>query len=182
MENSEMSFASSAQDAIFRVVSPSVCITLCVLVFIIIGLLLIWKRSRSTVDYVLQPSLVTPAEKNFYFQLKRQLPSSFQIFAKVRVADVLKVNSKEASKNYNSKFWKISSKHFDFVLVSSRTLNFVCAIELDDRSHERAERSSRDEFLNQICAQSNFSLLRVKATRQYNIELIVQAILQASRS
>ncbi|MDD5369401.1 MAG: DUF2726 domain-containing protein, partial [Anaerolineaceae bacterium] len=42
------------------------------------------------------------------------------------------------------------------------------AIELDDRSHERADRVERDEFVDQVFAAANLPLVRIPARAGYS--------------
>lgn len=120
------------------------------------------RRRSPTPAYDLVPSLLTPAERSFYGVLLGTVQGRLTIFAKVRLADVLKPAAKgQVALN------RVIQKHLDFVLCSPPDLRPVLAIELDDSSHGRADRRTRDNFLNAACASAGFPLVRIPARRGY---------------
>jgi hypothetical protein len=46
----------------------------------------------------------------------------------------------------NGWYWLFSQKHVDFVITDT-DLNLVCAVELNDPSHEKEDRKKRDQFV-----------------------------------
>lgn len=84
----------------------------------------------------------------------------------VRIADLLRVKPGEAKRQT----WqnRINAKHIDFVLCDPSSLEPVMAIEVDDRSHQRADRRRRDEFVNDAFHAANLPLLRVRAQATYH--------------
>ena len=125
--------------------------------------------------------LFSPAELRFLQVLLFALPPQVMVFGKVRVADVLAPRKRLSRRQWRRQFWKISSKHFDFVLIDRDTAHILCAIELDDRSHRRADRVQRDKFLNAACQSAGFPLLRWPVQRQYSRDQIGQRIADALR-
>jgi len=100
-----------------------------------------WIAARRRAHaYYLRQSLFTPAEAAFLPVLESALPPGIRVFGKVRLEDVLGVRSDldrgegQAARN------RINRKHVDFLLVRSGTLAPVAGIELDDRSHDAADR------------------------------------------
>jgi very-short-patch-repair endonuclease len=126
--------------------------------------------------YVQNAALFTPAERSFYTVLLLSLDEGTTIFGKVRVADVLSASKTLDTKLKRSATNKILSKHFDFVLVDSKTLEIKCAIELDDSSHNSKKRQMRDAFLESACRSAELRLVRFKAKRAYKKTEIVQAL------
>lgn len=134
------------------------------------------KNSAEPPRYTRIDRLFSPAELRFLQVLLLVLPPQVMVFGKVRVADVLAPRKRLSRRQWHRQFWKISSKHFDFVLIDRDTARILCAIELDDRSHLRADRTRRDRFLNAACQSAGFPLLRWPVQGQYNSNDILQRI------
>ena len=124
--------------------------------------------SDSSPSYALRPALLTPAEINLIESLGQSIPSHLRLHTKVRLADVFMVRHEVSGKEQRHRFLQISSKHVDFLLVKATDYTPVCGIELDDSSHDRAERIERDILVNRVFAESGIPLLRIKAARTYN--------------
>ena len=120
-------------------------------------------------------ALFTPAERRFLQALREALPPEVGIFGKVRVADVLEPSSFLGKRHWRRQFWKISSKHLDYVLVDGDA-RILCAIELDDRSHLKTDRMRRDRFLNAACRSAGLPLLRFPVRSSYDLAAIRQQI------
>lgn len=128
------------------------------------------KRSVSDAgaSYVARDSLFTPAERSFLGVLENAVGDRFRVFGKVRIADVINVKS-ASNRTWQSAFNRISAKHFDFVVCESTTTRVVCAVELDDQSHNRRARVARDELVGVVCNKSGLPLLRIQAQAAYNV-------------
>ena len=71
---------------------------------------------------------------------------------------------------------RIHSKHVDFVLCASDTIRVIAAIELDDASHDRPDRVSRDDFLDAAFDAAQLPLIRFAARRQNALRDVVDKI------
>ena len=111
--------------------------------------------------------LLSKAERSFLGVLDEAAPSDVRVLLKVRVADVLGVNKGE--EKWRSHFNRLSAKHFDFVLADRDTLRPLMALELDDKSHDRPDRRTRDSFLDEACKAAGLPLIRVKAAASYRL-------------
>ena len=134
---------------------------------------------RSGPVYARRESLFTPAEFRFLQVLRGALPKGLEIYAKVRVADVLQPAQGLDRKAWRSAFNRITGKHLDFVLCERESGRQVCAIELNDRSHERLERIDRDRFIATACTEAGFPLLMIPAAKSYDAGEILAQILEA---
>jgi hypothetical protein len=56
---------------------------------------------------------------------------------------------------------KIDRKHVDFVLCNPETLRPLAGIELDDKSHERADRRQRDSFVEGVFEAAGLAFARL---------------------
>lgn len=67
---------------------------------------------------------------------------------------------------------RISLKRVDFCLVDRHTSTVRMVIELDDRSHQREDRQSRDVFVEKVLKQAGVPLVRIPAARAYDPKAI----------
>lgn len=67
---------------------------------------------------------------------------------------------------------KIRQKKLDFVLAYPKTFRIAAVIELDDQSHERADRIRRDRFVEQAFDAAGVLLIRIAVYRKYDPKLI----------
>ncbi|MDG2469874.1 MAG: DUF2726 domain-containing protein [Pirellulaceae bacterium] len=121
---------------------------------------------RTTTPYVARERLVTKSELLFFHELRTAVDGDWEIFGMVRIADILKVP--KGIKQRRAWLNKILSKHIDFVLCDSDTLEVMVAIELDDPSHNRPHRIERDQFVNTAFADAGIPLLRIPTQAAYD--------------
>ncbi|MFA7292342.1 MAG: DUF2726 domain-containing protein [Rhodocyclaceae bacterium] len=143
-------------------------------VFVVIALLffLVAKHRQlpkggQELPYQKQAVLFTPAERSFYGVLSQAVGKDFQVFGKVRVADVLAVRRGLDNQARTRAFNQISAKHFDFILCAPGDLSVLCAIELNDASHQRNDRKDRDIFLLNACNAAGLPLINFDAKHAY---------------
>ncbi|BBB33204.1 conserved hypothetical protein [Thermotomaculum hydrothermale] len=118
--------------------------------------------------YRKKKSVFTPAERSFYGVLKGVLEGHADIFAKIRVADILTPLSRLDKSEWQKAFNRISGKHFDFVICDKNTLEVLCVIELNDKSHKSAKRMERDDFLRKACESAGIPLLEINVREGYS--------------
>jgi len=120
---------------------------------------------------------LTPREHNFYKELKPIADyHNCVIMAKVRLADLAEVEKGFNNSEYYTHFGKIRSKHIDFVLCNQNTINPKIIIEVDDKSHSRADRIKRDEFVNTLFKTIGLPIIHVQNTQE--LEPKIREILQ----
>lgn len=153
----------------------SILIILLFVLFVVVFLVL----KKQTIDnaYVKHKVLFSPAERSFLGVLNQAIEGNAAVFGKVRVADVIKPVSGLPRNKWQISFNKISSKHFDFIVCDKQDLSILCAIELDDKSHNSKKRKSRDSFLESACESAELPLIRIPAKATYNIDEIRQTLL-----
>jgi len=114
--------------------------------------------------YVSKDFMMTPTEQKIYKVLENKYGEKYYIFAQVRVVDVLQPNVKKYftwTKEYKALFWQVSQWHFDYVICHKDDFRIFCALELDDSSHENADRKRRDIILNNVCKDAGVVLKRM---------------------
>lgn len=166
------------------------------------------ESSSDPVPYRKAQHLLTPAEQRFHAALTEALPvfahlsgkSPPLVLMKVRLADILQVDEhllatdsagatpQEARKGRN-RAWRssqnrIDRKHADFVMVApvvarERAFEPLLIIELDDASHDREDRRTRDDFVDRACAAARLPILHIRATNTYEPARIAEQIHRA---
>lgn len=125
--------------------------------------------------YKARGRLLTKTETKSYWRLQPFVRSQgLELMAQVRIADVVSVEGGSKSQK-NKRWWnafkKISSKHVDFVVVNAREgFKIVCAIEIDDSSHNKKDRILRDKFINNVFHAAGVPLLRCVPGREKGLE------------
>ena len=142
----------------------------------IVSLLLIVVYSAKKSLGYRKVTLFTDAEKNFLSYLDKAVGEQYRVFGKVRIGDIILPQQTSMKKNYLKHFYKVSSKHFDFVLVDKDTLYPVAVIELNDKSHNKLNRMDRDAFVERACKSANLPLVWIIARRTYKLTEIRDAI------
>lgn len=160
---------------------PFIIIALIIIVIAIsIGFYIQSKREINIgLPYLREPELFTKAERSFLHVLETAVGDDYRIFAKVRVADVICLETGLAPRIKRIASNKIRTKHFDFLLCNKSNLSIVCAIELDDANHQKQNREEHDEFLANVCERVFLPLLRVPAKEAYPITHLRNSILAA---
>ena len=120
----------------------------------------------------LRDDFLSPAEFSFYKVLASVLDPRFIICPKVRLGDIVYVPGQGNQGLRN----KIDRKHIDFLICDAATMKPRCALELDDQSHTRPDRQSRDDFVNQVFASANLPLLHIPNQRAYNPAELLAAL------
>lgn len=123
--------------------------------------------------------LFTPAERSFLGALEQATEHRWRVMGKVRLADVLHPQKGLSRSAYFQALNRIAQKHIDFVLCDPQTLRVVGVIELDDRSHERADRQRRDDLVDGALAAADIPILRVPVQSGYKVADLRQKVAQA---
>lgn len=111
-----------------------------------------------TYAYRAKPSLLTPTELSFYRQLTTAVDGKYHIVPQAHLSTFLDHRIK--GQNWRAALATVQRKSVDFLLCSKETLRPIIAIELDDASHNRPDRISRDMLVANILISSNIQLVR----------------------
>ncbi len=139
---------------------------------IILPILKSKKPKTSTLIYKSKPTILTPTEQKFFQVLEKLKSPETAISVQVRVADIIT----PADTKNRPAFTRIRSKHIDFVLFNRETFKIIAAIELNDNSHQRKDRQTRDKFLSEAFATTKTPLIWIQAAQTYNPEKIRKII------
>jgi very-short-patch-repair endonuclease len=153
-----------------------------IVVIVAIAFVIQFKSSR-TFPYVKAGPLLSAAERVFYAALSRAVDVGDVVMVKVRVADLIKIKEGVRKENQNSQWWKafaqIAQKHADFVVLDRKTFYAKAVIELDDASHRQAKAKENDNIKNKAFGAAGIPLVRVKAAREYDVNVLAQQLIAA---
>lgn len=128
------------------------------------------KSGDGSYPYVKRETLLTPAERSFFGVLEQAVAGSCRICVQVRLADLLVPRKGLDRSAHTSARNRVERKHADFVLCRPDTLGILCAIELDDASHEKKSRKERDNFVEAACRAAGLPLFRFSAKASYQVQ------------
>ncbi len=154
-------------------------LSLAIILVLIYFVLIHFKGASEQYPFKKKDMLFTEAEKRFLGVLDHILSDQFRIFGKVRVADVLSVASGSNRKEWWGAFNKINSEHFDYVVCDAGSNLIRAGIELDDSSHTKKHRQTRDEFLARACQAAGLPLIRIPVRKEYSISDIRSRLSEA---
>ena len=125
------------------------------------------------ISYKKRKALFTKTEIKFLTILEEQIivNPDLKVFGQVRMIDVIEPNYK--LKNWRSAKAKVIQKHFDYVVVNKNDYSIVCAIELNDNSHNKPQRQKRDEFVREACKNANLPLIEIRAAMKYDVDVVM---------
>ncbi len=127
--------------------------------------------------------LLTPTEQIFLNTLDEAIAplSNIRLYAKPRIADVVRVVPGLEKSDYMAALRKIAAKHVDFVLVEKRSSLPLLVIELDDYTHNQQPRQLRDAFVDEVMQQADLPILHVPVANQYNAQILREYIVNILR-
>lgn len=114
--------------------------------------------------YRLRDDFLSPAELSFYRVLVTVLGATATVCPKVNLSDILFVARPNENQGARG---RISQKHVDFLICDSATMRPRLGLELDDSSHQRADRQARDEFVDAVFAAASLPLVHVPVRASY---------------
>ncbi len=118
--------------------------------------------------------LLTKNEWANYKKLKELADAAeLVICPKVRLLDLVEPRKGEAK--YKTLLYKIQSKHVDFVLCD-RDLHVKAVVELDDSSHDRADRKERDQFVDTVLQGVGYTVIHTRAVTADTLNTIIAAM------
>lgn len=134
-----------------------------IIVFLVLALVAQSTGTTPTKQYNLKryykkDSILTQVEKWAYKILIETVPEGYLVAPKVGMKDFVGVKN---GKDYYRHFGHIAQKHIDFLICRKDTLSPVLGIELDDGSHQKADRKKRDIEVSQIYNTIEFNVIHI---------------------
>lgn len=135
---------------------------------------------KSNYRYYAKNSIMTQREQHFFQQLNDIFGAKCYVVPQVHLSALL--NHKIKGQNWNAAFKHINGKSVDFVLLSKTTLKPICAIELDDSTHDRKSRIVRDEEVERIFTAAKIPLARFRSPEKLSRQEMINTISYAIKS
>lgn len=135
------------------------------------------RKSLVTYPYARRTALFSQTEARLYWALREAVPQ-LQVLGKVRLEDVIGVRRGLSRSDFQAARNRIKSRHVDFVLVDPASSWILCAIELDDASHDRAGARLADQFKDRAFEAAGVPLLRIRASAAYSSAELARKIQQ----
>lgn len=132
------------------------------------------EDKKRVYEYKRKSFLMSRAEHECYDALMLAVGDDYYIFPQVHLPTI--VDSKVIGQNWQGAFRHINEKSVDFVLCDKAYIAPKLVIELDDRSHERADRQERDVEVERILSVANLPLLRLENHGSFNSEELAQKV------
>lgn len=146
-----------------------------------ITLLKSYKR-KNHYRYQSMEEMLSHSEYSFLKILNESLPKDYEIYAKVRITDVLTPSEIFELQNCSATLYRHSPRHFDYILCEKHSLTIVAVIELDDRNHIKREARVRDKFVEKACKTAGFKLLRFPCRSNYRTHIVRDIIIHSLNS
>lgn len=104
-------------------------------------------------------SILTKHEQSFYPTLLKAVAGDYQIMAKVRLRDIVRLENDPPERDRH--LGRLSCRHIDFLLCEPLTLKPLLVVELDDKSHDKPFAKDNDRYKNELFINAGMPLLRV---------------------
>lgn len=111
---------------------------------------------------------LTPAERELYVRLREAMPECV-VLAQVALSSLVGVREQG---DWRQWFNRISQKSVDFVLCLPHDFTVVAVIELDDRTHGRADRQRADAAKDEALKLAGHPVLRFRASEVPSVDRI----------
>jgi hypothetical protein len=162
-------------------------ITLALIVFVAILIRSVVSHSSHTrkvhkngvYKYIPRDSLMSRAEGEFYWKLHNIAHDRYFIFPQVHLSALLDHHVK--GQDWKYAFRHINGKSVDYVLCDKVTLKPVYAVELDDHTHDWADRKERDIEVERIFDEANVPLIRFRDYAKLSENDMINTFADASK-
>lgn len=131
------------------------------------------EKSRLAYKYQGKTHIMTKREENFFLLLCDIFRDKCYIIPQVHLSALLEHRIKGQS--WKGAFSHINGKSVDYVLLRSRDLSVLCAVELDDSTHDKVERMERDREVGWMLGLADIPLVRLRTPENMSKQEIVDA-------
>lgn len=154
-----------------------------VIVVLVVAVLIALKVKKPVNDgglaFEKRDPLFSPAERSFLGVLEQSLDKRYRVLGKIRLGDIVKPAKGLSNSKRTTAKNKINQKHLDFVICSAADLSVIGVVELDDKSHEKADRAGRDEFVDQALAGAKIPVMHFPVKKGYELQEVRAKLAEA---
>lgn len=131
--------------------------------------------------YQKHTALFSPDDRVFYRALKEAVGYEYEIFGKIRVADIVLPKKGSSRDDARLAFSPIAGRHFDFVLCDKNNLTVACAIQLRDKTNPAKQAEDQKNPLKTVCEAVALPFVRCDIKADYSIPEIREKLQSALR-
>lgn len=128
------------------------------------------ESEKESIDYAKAYQAKYLLTKNEWYEYKKlkqyAAEKQLQVCPKVRLLDLIEPKQ---GKGYMSALGKIQSKHVDFV-ITDPDLRIKAILELDDNSHNTADRKERDQFVDMILSSVGYKVIHTRSITEETLK------------
>ncbi|MBI5134074.1 MAG: DUF2726 domain-containing protein [Candidatus Taylorbacteria bacterium] len=121
-------------------------------------------------SYRRRDCIMTPSEHVFFKVMLDLFADRYHVFPQVHLDAIL--DGRVSGQNPFGAFRHINEKSVDFLICDKLSDRPMLAIELDDHSHDRADRIERDREVERIFATASLPILRIKIEQSKDVESV----------
>ncbi len=127
------------------------------------------KKPELTSKYVRKKEYMTAPEREFYDILLRVADGKYAVMPQVALVSVI---DKKTNTSYRNELFRIC----DYCFFDGKTYEPLLLVELNDRSHRRAERRARDEKVAAICNDARLPLVTFNMDDDLDFQTVKRAV------
>jgi hypothetical protein len=124
--------------------------------------------------------LMTTSENEFFKILTEVAGDRYYVFPQIHLASLF--SNKTVGRYYKLGFQRINRWSVEYVLCDKLTLKPVYAVELDDASHSKPDRSLRDTAVEQVFKNVSMPLIRFNDYRNLTKGQVAERFYEASQN
>lgn len=126
------------------------------------------SKTDNSPQVSLSKKFPSQAELAFFRVLRQALGDRGHILYQVSLQQLLFFpGNNQNTPNRTSWSNKVRARSIDFLIVDNQTLSPRVAIELDDSSHNRSDRATRDDEVNLLLKTAGLPIVRIRVTSSY---------------
>lgn len=129
-------------------------------------------KIKLNAKYERKSAMLTKPEYNFLLKLRQINPEKYEVVPQVALNNVI---DKKTNTSYRNELFRVC----DYCFVDRDTFEPLLLIELNDRSHLRADRQQRDAKVAAICQAAKLPLVTFWLDGDLNYNTIKKTVLKA---
>ena len=129
-------------------------------------------KIKLNAKYERKRTMLTRPEYNFLLQLRQIEPNKYEVVPQVALTNVI---DKKTNNSYRNELFRVC----DYCFVDRDTFEPLLLVELNDRSHLRADRQQRDAKVAAICSDAKLPLLTFWLDGDLSYNTVRKAVLKA---
>ena len=122
-------------------------------------------------EYARKRTYISRAEYNFLLLLREIAPDQYDVVPQVPLAAVI---DKKTQNAYRNELFRI----VDYLFVDKDSYEPLLLVELNDASHQKAERMERDRKVAEICERAGMPLIAFTTAESKDARLVRKTVLR----